>query len=221
MRFTIFLSGILCWVLLVIPSVDAQCAVYRPTVVKSTYTPTVVTTSSYDTVLVTPLVAQVVPIFVPTYGAGYIPPPQTPVQPIVGGGVQQSNMPNPNQEILDLLRKMDARISRLEGNQGGSSLPPPKQDTPNPMDKPLGSNQPNGLDDKVVIANCAACHDALVSKTKGGDIRLSSNGIVDRWDADLSLRVLRAVNDGSMPKGARLTEEDGLKIVNFSLRKRN
>jgi hypothetical protein len=232
MRYLIFLSGILASVLLfLIPNNSySQCSAYTPVVTKRTVVTTPYVTPSYATeVAVIPLIAQIVPVFVPTYGAGYVAPAPIPTSsPVVNN--QPAGSSNPNQEILDLLRKIDDRSSRLEDrvnrleramnvqpppNPSGPNIPMPKADNPTSQQ---GNN--NGVEEQVIVARCASCHDASVSATKGGTITLLHNNIVDKWDSDLSLRVLRAVNDGTMPKNGRLSEEDGLKIVTFSLKKR-
>lgn len=108
---------------------------------------------------------------------------------------------NGTQELIAEVRAMRQQLQSLQAG-GGQALKAPAAAQAHP-----------GL---LFLKNsCVACHDAQVSKAKGGGNTFFSAGeLVNLTDAQ-RLAITTAVYSGRMPKGGKSTDEDVGAIINF------
>jgi len=127
--------------------------------------------------------------FIPTYPIGtasqyapvYAPPATAP---------QASTAPT---SCDSKVAELTARLAALEAKAGG--MPP------NVLPNTAAPEVPNK---KSVIANeCAACHDKVVSQTKGKSVTLSDGGKVFKADAEMTGKMLKYVSSGRCPQGGK------------------
>ncbi len=186
------------------------------------------------------VVKKVVPVFTkyvavfpvlefPTYSAVYVQPPAL-VQDVRGRpGPRPGPAPGPapglspdTRAILDALRSLDARITKLEG---GVVPKPPVAPPTTPLDPFNPGKQPqkappakNALG--LITAKCAACHDAKVSAKKGGGFDLVKDGALVKLNDRGARRVIALSYAGKMPPKdsgiAALTDEEVGAIIEFA-----
>lgn len=181
--------------LLALPVEAQQCgtvrSVYRaPVYQASVYaTPTYVA-PTYNQVVVTQFLA--VPVVVPAYSIGYSPAGQ-------GQDSQQLQ--------LDIL-KLRLELEKLKSAPNVQQLQQPKTQQ-QPQNPPMPPVQ-NGLSDgaKLMSVKCASCHDAGVSKTKGGGLTLTQGGQLLPMPGVVQAKVMLEVFQGRMPPNTKLTDEE-------------
>ncbi len=152
---------------------------------------------------------------IPLYSAGYYPypypygVPQAPQQPPATAELREKNS---DSALLAEIKKLNSRLDSMEARLTS----PLKQMEKLPEVPEPQSNQGGGDGAKVVISNCARCHDVSVAASLGKGIKLSSGGKLLDWDSDLTLRVIREVDSGRMPKGSKkLTDTEGSAIMDY------
>ena len=103
----------------------------------------------------------------------------------------------------ETIRAKDELIAYLKASlAGGGSIPPSLKAALAPPSPGLG----------VLVANCASCHDALVAKSKGGDLPWLKDGrFVDEGE-NLSL-VMAALKTGKMGARDLPKIDDGKKLA--------
>jgi mono/diheme cytochrome c family protein len=137
-----------------------------------------------EVAVVTPaVVATFLPINVAAYSASYTPPTDP--------------------AIVKAIADLGTRLDRLE--KAGTPSPPGSAPMPKADVADAGALK--------FAVNCASCHDAAVSKAKGGGVTLFKDGAEADISCDLALLAVGAIADGTMPRGKKLPEEDGPDIL--------
>lgn len=111
---------------------------------------------------------------------------------------------NGTQQLLAEVRELRQQIQQLQAAPG---TPASQKTAPPP------ANQHPGL--LFLKQSCVACHDAQVSKAKGGGHAFFSAGeLVNLSDAQ-RLAITTAVYSGRMPKGGKSTDEEVGALISF------
>jgi mono/diheme cytochrome c family protein len=177
----------------------ASTVSYAPAVylaVFQVYQPVPVVFSTYQ-----PVVA--VPVAVPNVVA--------PVTPAKVGVAGQASGATPCEQQLQALT---ARIAQLEAalKVPAPTRPSQKEDAP-PSQPQAQAPASKGL--AVMVTACAGCHERQNAAEKGkGLVLLDSGALVDLSDAQL-VKVYRSILSGKMPKGTKLTQEEGSSLLEY------
>lgn len=132
-------------------------------------------------------VYQPVPVLIPTYAVGY------------------------SQDAQEKLN-ISAALNRIADALGKATPAPPRPEV-DPVPQPGAAAPARG--GNILVAKCAACHDASVSATKGGRQTLVQDGQMAALDGKILSRVLVNVYTGKMPKGGKLTDEEVAAFVDL------
>jgi mono/diheme cytochrome c family protein len=142
---------------------------------------------SADVVVAPAVVATFVPVTVPAYSASYTPP-----------AVCDTT------ELVKAVKDLTTRIAALEK----SPAPPTPAPAPAPPPMPKADADPGAV---KFAASCAACHDA--SKPKGGAPTFFRDGVELELSCEQALACVKAISEGSMPKGRQLADADAPEIL--------
>ncbi len=160
-------------------------------------------------VVATPVVAAVfqpVPVFVPTYGAGY------------SAGLDQYQTKELFGRIDNLERAVTALANQtriLNPNPAPQAGPPPKLNAvPPPVDIPMPPADEVGKLPRghvVMASKCANCHDETTAK-KGNNVVLFKGGRFIDTDENAN-KVLEQIDSDKMPKDGKLSAREKYDVL--------
>ena len=130
-----------------------------------------------------------IPLAVPSYGVGYD-------QGFAGLRAELDALKKQNELLTELLKRSQPSLAPL--------LPP--RTSLSPAAHP-------GL--TVMAKVCAACHDSVSAKAKGGGLVLLDGAGLAALSADTKLKTVRALLKGTMPLGGKLSDEDVTQIIDL------
>jgi hypothetical protein len=208
-RYLLAIAVLLVFLLLVVPAQGSGCRVVAVRQNHHVVKQAVVVEKVVAAAVVTPIVAQFVPV--PLYGATYSPYAFPP--PVQQAPLHHHPQAAPCADVAGAVAELKAQIAALKAQL--NYQPTPR--APDPFNPPQAQQQKQQQADdpisRILSARCAACHDDSRAKAAGKGIVLTQGGKAKAFSPEELGAVIASVATKQMPKGVPMPDAERIELI--------